>query len=60
MYNDSLYNSLVSTSTQLDSLFNDMQAHPKRYIHFSVFGKKDKQVKLSKKDIKMIQESLKE
>ena len=60
MYNDSLYNSLVSTSIQLDSLFNDMQAHPKRYIHFSVFGKKDKQVKLSKKDIKMIQESLKE
>ena len=60
MYNDSLYNSLVNTSTQLDSLFNDMQAHPKRYIHFSVFGKKDKQVKLSKKDIKMIQESLKE
>lgn len=60
MYNDSLYNSLVSTSTQLDSLFNDMQANPKRYIHFSVFGKKDKQVKLSKKDIKMIQESLNE
>ena len=60
MYDDSLYNSLVSTSTQLDSLFNDMQAHPKRYIHFSVFGKKDKQVKLSKKDIKAIQESLKE
>jgi phospholipid/cholesterol/gamma-HCH transport system substrate-binding protein len=60
MYNDSLYNSLVNTSAQLDSLFNDMQAHPKRYIHFSVFGKKDKGVKLSKKDIKMIQESLKE
>jgi len=60
MYNDSLYNSLVNTSMQLDSLLNDMQAHPKRYIHFSVFGKKDKQVKLSKKDIEMIQESLKE
>jgi phospholipid/cholesterol/gamma-HCH transport system substrate-binding protein len=60
MVDDSLYNSLVNTSSQLDSLFNDMQAHPKRYIHFSVFGKKDKQVKLSKKDIKMIQESLKE
>jgi phospholipid/cholesterol/gamma-HCH transport system substrate-binding protein len=60
MYNDSLYNSLVGTSSQLDSLFNDIQAHPKRYIHFSVFGKNDKQVKLSKKDIKMIQESLKE
>jgi phospholipid/cholesterol/gamma-HCH transport system substrate-binding protein len=60
MYNDSLYNSLVSTSTQLDSLFNDMQAHPKRYIHFSVFGKKDKQVKLSKKDVETIRQSLKE
>ncbi len=60
MYNDSLYNSLVSTSTQLDSLFNDMQAHPKRYIHFSVFGKKDKQVKLSKKDVETIRQSLKD
>lgn len=60
MYNDSLYNSLVNTSSQLDSLLNDMQAHPKRYLSFSVFGKKDKQVKLSKKDIKMIQESLKD
>jgi phospholipid/cholesterol/gamma-HCH transport system substrate-binding protein len=60
LYNDSLYNSLVNTSSQLDSLFSDMQINPDRYIQFSVFGKKNKKIKLSKKDIKMIQESLKE
>ena len=25
-----------------DSLLIDLKAHPKRYVHFSVFGKKDK------------------
>lgn len=25
-----------------DSLLTDLKAHPKRYVHFSVFGKKDK------------------
>ena len=25
-----------------DSLLTDIKAHPKRYVHFSVFGKKDK------------------
>jgi phospholipid/cholesterol/gamma-HCH transport system substrate-binding protein len=25
-----------------DSLVIDLKAHPKRYVHFSVFGKKDK------------------
>ncbi|MBO7102272.1 MAG: MCE family protein, partial [Bacteroidaceae bacterium] len=23
-------------------LLEDLQSHPKRYVHFSVFGKKDK------------------
>ena len=25
-----------------DSLLTDLKAHPKRYVHFSIFGKKDK------------------
>jgi len=25
-----------------DSLMIDLKSHPKRYVHFSVFGKKDK------------------
>ncbi len=40
--NDSLYNNLVSASGNLSTLLEDMNAHPKRYVHFSVFGKKDK------------------
>lgn len=37
-----LYNNLTSTAADADSLLIDFKAHPKRYIHFSVFGKKDK------------------
>ncbi|MDJ1467518.1 MlaD family protein [Xanthocytophaga flava] len=40
--NDSLYNNLNRFSANLDSLMVDFREHPKRYIHFSVFGKKDK------------------
>ncbi len=36
-----LYNNLASTMASADSLLRDLKAHPKRYVHFSVFGKKD-------------------
>lgn len=38
---DSLHTNLNRTLVSLDSLFIDLKAHPKRYVHFSVFGKKD-------------------
>lgn len=37
-----LYNNLLETSANAASLLGDLQAHPKRYVHFSLFGKKDK------------------
>ncbi len=40
--NDSLYNNLESSSKNLSLLLEDLKIHPKRYVHFSVFGKKDK------------------
>lgn len=40
--NDSVYNNLNSALFSLDSLLIDLKDHPKRYVHFSVFGKKDK------------------
>jgi phospholipid/cholesterol/gamma-HCH transport system substrate-binding protein len=40
--NDSMYNNLNSALFSLDSLLIDVKAHPKRYVHFSLFGKKDK------------------
>ncbi|MGD2033767.1 MAG: MlaD family protein [Bacteroidales bacterium] len=38
----SLYTNLDSTSYHLNLLLKDLQEHPKRYVHFSVFGKSDK------------------
>ncbi|MGN1375161.1 MAG: MlaD family protein [Prevotella sp.] len=37
-----LYNNLNATVKSADSLMIDLKAHPKRYVHFSIFGKKDK------------------
>jgi len=31
-----------ATIISADSLLQDLKAHPKRYVHFSIFGKKDK------------------
>lgn len=42
MKDRSLYNNLNHTVQSADSLVTDLKAHPKRYVHFSVFGKKDK------------------
>lgn len=37
-----LYINLTNTVSSADSLLIDLKAHPKRYVHFSLFGKKDK------------------
>lgn len=37
-----VYDNLNATLGSADSLLIDLKAHPKRYVHFSVFGKKDK------------------
>lgn len=39
---DKLYNNLESASLQLEQLLQDFKLNPKRYVHFSVFGKKPK------------------
>lgn len=42
MNDDQLYKNLQSASDNLNKLFIDLKAHPKRYVSFSVFGgKKD-------------------
>lgn len=43
MRDPSLYNNLTATMRDADSLLIDLKAHPKRYVHFSIFGRKDKQ-----------------
>ena len=42
MRDPGLYNNLNTTMIHVDSLMLDLRQHPKRYVHFSVFGKKDK------------------
>ena len=37
-----LYDNLVNSSESLDALLTDLKAHPKRYVHFSIFGRKEK------------------
>ena len=39
---DGLYESLIGASKELESLLSDLKNHPKRYVHFSLFGKKEK------------------
>ncbi|MDR3118394.1 MAG: MlaD family protein [Mediterranea sp.] len=36
------YNNLNATANNAASLLEDMQTHPKRYVHFSLFGRKNK------------------
>lgn len=38
----SVYDNLNATTSNAASLLEDLKAHPKRYVHFSVFGRKDK------------------
>jgi len=42
MRDPSLYNNLNTTMSDADSLLVNLKAHPKRYVHFSIFGRKDK------------------
>lgn len=39
---DSLYRNLQNASSNMNLLFIDLKANPKRYVHFSVFGSKSK------------------
>ena len=40
---DALYNKLNNTAEAATLLLEDLKQNPKRYVHFSVFGKKDKE-----------------
>jgi phospholipid/cholesterol/gamma-HCH transport system substrate-binding protein len=47
---DKLYNELESSSKQLDLLLQDIRLNPKRYVHFSIFGKTPKVTSTSSSD----------
>lgn len=41
LQDESLYENLAAVSASLNELLIDMQANPKRYVHFSLFGSKE-------------------
>ncbi|MBL7918375.1 MAG: MCE family protein, partial [Bacteroidia bacterium] len=41
--NDTLYMNLNKSSADLDKLLKDLRYNPERYIHFSVFGRKNRE-----------------
>jgi len=43
IYNDSMIKSLNEASNNLNLLMEDLRLNPKRYVHFSLFGKKNKE-----------------
>jgi phospholipid/cholesterol/gamma-HCH transport system substrate-binding protein len=47
MNDPALYNHLQQTAKSLNTLVDDLKTHPKRYVHFSLFGKKDKSAPLA-------------
>ena len=42
MHDPTLYNNMNKTMRSADSLLVNVRQHPKRYVHFSVFGRKEK------------------
>ena len=36
-----LYDNLVNSSEALEALLSDLKSHPKKYVHFSIFGRKE-------------------
>ena len=58
IHNDSLYNDLDSAARSIDVLIKDINKHPGRYVHFSIFGKKDKGLKLTSEEEKKLKKIL--
>ena len=42
---DNLYTELLHSSEALEALLSDLKDNPKKYVHFSLFGRKDKSKK---------------
>lgn len=55
---DSLYYELVKTNREVQDLVWDLRQHPNRYLHISVFGRKDKGVKLSPSEERKLKDLL--
>lgn len=59
LVNDSLYNGLVDSNTEIQELLDDLQLNPWKYVRVSLFGRKQK-AKMSKGDIKRMEKMIRE
>lgn len=50
---DKMYNNLESATKELEELLRDLKINPKRYVHFSLFGKKPKPFEPSVEKVKV-------
>lgn len=57
---EKLYNDLAFAAADLDLLLMDLRAHPKRYFHFSLFGKKGKKKEPLERDVEEYQRNFPE
>ena len=55
---EALYEELVNSNKELQNLVNDIQVHPERYIHFSVFGAKTKGVPITNSEERKLRKLL--
>ena len=56
MKDDRMYVNLQGATKQLEQLLEDMKLNPKRYVHFSLFGKKEKRNNAEANEIKTTKE----
>ncbi|MFY9242386.1 MAG: MlaD family protein [Polaribacter sp.] len=54
MNDDKLYNNIEAATKELEQLLRDLKLNPKRYVHFSLFGKKPKDYEPSLPDSLLI------
>lgn len=47
---DGLYQNLEASTKEIELLLRDLKEHPKRYVHFSLFGKKETPYEKEKED----------
>lgn len=59
LHDDSLHTELIETNNVMQSLVTDLEKNPHRYVHFSVFGRKERTLKLTAAEEKKLRELLK-
>jgi phospholipid/cholesterol/gamma-HCH transport system substrate-binding protein len=60
MKTDSLHTAVMQSVNQLENLLTDIRLNPDRYMHFSVFGNKEKAVSLTKTEESKLKKLLRE